>query len=400
MNWRIVSEDRRQPARFVPHTSLPFVHRVEVIAFDAQIIVRPSRHPLTSDVRLLDYLAALTIDFERDGQRVSAVLIYSEPDPEIDGVYRAIVAQETGFEGIACLDDTARAARLALDVYDHSGSRRALELARRWLTFVAYMQYPDGAFANFIRNESGVRNATGPTSVKGGYWWSSRALWALARAYRITRREEFRERFEACHLDPLADGKINALLALSKLELYAAEPSNRLRKEILAHCELISGSADDPYFLDQPGVERLNLWGYHQLHALASAASVLDAPRLLKLCRHTVRNLIEPDIRAHFWHDYPARSKHGVTAYDVSPMVQGLAAMCRATKAQRYRRLALNAAAWFYGRNDARTPMYDPTTGRCRDGITDGVVSQNYGAESAIEAGFAELERRTLIADA
>jgi len=68
----------------------------------------------------------------------------------------------------------------------------------------------------------------------------------------------------------------------------------------------------------------------------------------------------------------------------------------RATGAKRYRQLALEGAAWFYGRNDARTTMYDPTTGRCRDGISKGIASLNCGAESAIEAGLAELERREL----
>jgi hypothetical protein len=71
--------------------------------------------------------------------------------------------------------------------------------------------------------------------------------------------------------------------------------------------------------------------------------------------------------------------------------------MYRATGSKRYRDLALCAAAWFYGRNDARTPMYDPTTGMCRDGITAGVVSVNRGAESSIEAGLAEIERRDLL---
>ena len=79
--------------------------------------------------------------------------------------------------------------------------------------------------------------------------------------------------------------------------------------------------------------------------------------------------------------------------------VQGLAAMYRATDAKRYHQLALTAAAWFYGRNEARTAMYDPTTGRCRDGIQGGVASINAGAESSIEAGIAELERRDLLCD-
>jgi hypothetical protein len=143
----------------------------------------------------------------------------------------------------------------------------------------------------------------------------------------------------------------------------------------------------------------MHLWGYHQLHAVAEAARLLDEPSLLKPCRRTVNTLIAPDVRNRFWYSFPRQSKNGVCAYAVTPIVQGLASMYRATQAKRYRQLALTGAAWFYGRNDARTPMYDPTTGRCRDGITDGVASVNCGAESSIEAGLAELERRDLLAD-
>jgi hypothetical protein len=258
------------------------------------------------------------------------------------------------------------------------------------------MQYPDGSFANFIRNAAGIRNATGQTSQRGGYWWSVRALWALSAAYRLTGDASYRERYELCRLAPIPDGKINAVLALSELELYRRTPSDVLKQSILDRCNTIvdiSGS----YFYDHPNQEKVHLWGYHQLHAVAAAARILDQPALVEPCRRTVRTLIEPDVQALFWYSYPDRCKDGVCAYTVAPIVQGLAEMYRATGANKYRELTLRAAAWFYGRNDAHTPMYDPSTGMCRDGIGQGVASSNCGAESAIEAGFAELERRALL---
>jgi hypothetical protein len=170
-----------------------------------------------------------------------------------------------------------------------------------------------------------------------------------------------------------------------------------LRRSTLEHCEAIVGSDEAPYFLDHPDSEFLHLWGYHQLHAVAEAAYLLDRPALVKACRRTVEHLVEPDVRDRFWYAFPTRKKDGVCAYTVTPIVQGLSAMYRVTEAKRYQQLALTAGAWFYGRNDARTPMYDPTTGRCRDGINAGVASVNCGAESSIEAGIAELERRDLL---
>jgi hypothetical protein len=369
------------------------------MVFDVEIAVDP-RHHRNTDLGLLDYLRALSFDFQRNDQTVSAVLIYAEPDPASPGHYHAVVAADTGYEGVACVDDTARAALLALGVYERCGSRAALALARRWLTFVEYMQYPDGSFANFIRNAAGVRNASGSTSHRGGYWWSSRALWALARAYRLTGHKEFLERYRSCRLPPIEDGKINGLLALAEMEVYRADPSATSRDLIVQYCNTIQHTTGDaPYLLDHPSKRRVALWGYHQFHALAAAAELLERPDLMKLCRRTVDNLVEPDVRACMWHTYPAKQKNGVTAYDVSTLAQGLATMHSSTGAKRYRQLALQACAWFYGRNDARTPMYDPTTGQCRDGISHGVASLNYGAESAIEAGFTELVRRDLLAE-
>jgi hypothetical protein len=365
---------------------------VELFALDIEV---SEPRAVDREYGLLGYLESLTYDFERDGELISAVLTYAEPNPEKPGTYHAVIAADTGYEGIACVDDTARAALLALKVYERSRSRKALALARRWLTFVEYMQYPDGDFANFIRNGAGVRNASGPTSIKGGYAWSARARWALAAAYRLTGQERYLERFVRCRLEPTADNKMNAVLALGEMEIYRAQPSAEIRASIEDRIgRIVAGNP--AYFRDLPGRAHVELWGYHQLHAVAEAARLLEQPRLLIPCRHTVRNLIEPDVRAMFWRSYPDQGKDGLCAYMVTPIVQGLAATYRATGARKYRDQALQGSAWFYGRNDARTPMYDPSTGMCRDGITAGIASNNHGAESAIEAGFAELERRDL----
>lgn len=350
---------------------------------------------------LLDYLRALSFEFQASGQAIAAVRIYAEPNPAAPGTYRSVLAAETGLEGVACVDDTARAALLALGLYERTGLAVDLQVARHWLDFVAYMQYPDGSFANFILDFQGTRNEIGRTSEVGGYWWSARALWALARAYRVTGEASFLERFQACTLEPLVEGKINGLLALAKLELYERVPSAPLAAEILEHCRIILDvTGQSPYLLDQMGNHRVHLWGYHQVHALANTARQLDKPALLSACRQTVRVLIEPDIEALMWHAYPTGRKEGVTAYDVTPIVQGLAALYRATLDVSYHRLALLASEWFYGRNDAGVPMYDPAIGRCRDGISDSVASDNYGAESAIEAGLAQLERERLFDEA
>jgi hypothetical protein len=56
---------------------------------------------------------------------------------------------------------------------------------------------------------------------------------------------------------------------------------------------------------------------------------------------------------------------------------------------------AHRAFDWFLGRNDLQLPLYDPTTGGCRDGLEVDRVNQNQGAESTLAFLLAALELRS-----
>jgi hypothetical protein len=49
---------------------------------------------------------------------------------------------------------------------------------------------------------------------------------------------------------------------------------------------------------------------------------------------------------------------------------------------------------WFLGRNDLHLPVYDPTTGGCRDGLHSDRPNENQGAESTLAFLQALLELR------
>jgi glycosyltransferase involved in cell wall biosynthesis len=49
---------------------------------------------------------------------------------------------------------------------------------------------------------------------------------------------------------------------------------------------------------------------------------------------------------------------------------------------------------WFLGKNDLQVPLYDPTTGGCRDGLHPDRVNENQGAESTLSFLMALLEMR------
>jgi hypothetical protein len=304
------------------------------------------------------------------------------------------------------VDDVARAVVLGLRAWEQERDTQGRDLARRWLSFLPYMQGDDGRFTNFILNTTGERNMNGQTSYPGGLWWTSRALWALGAAYRVLGDEGALECWLRCPLPERAEtasyAKVTGVLALAALEVLRAEPPAPLRRRFQQLLEEWSAelfACMDGYLRDEPGQAQpeaqVGLWGYHQFPALAEAGAWLDRSDYLAACAQTVERLVEPTLAAGFLYAFPG-VKANQCAYCVSPMMQGLAALYRATGLERYRDLALQTYSWFSGANDAGAVMYDPQTGRCLDGINDGHASSNCGAESAIEAGFAELERRRL----
>jgi hypothetical protein len=354
---------------------------------------------------LFRHLESLTWTFHAEGSPVDAIYVYSEPHETRHGIeYRPRAAAESGVEGLACLDDVARAVTLAAQAYEHTGDPHHADLARRWLSFVYYMQHADGRFTNFVLDRRGTRNDAGQTSFPGGPWWTVRALQALATAYRVFGDERALAALTRC---PIPDAehpgeqKTRALLALAGIELLRADVHGSLRalwrRRVRRWCDAMVEAADGLLYVpDERGERRVALWGYHQLQALAAASSMLDEPAYCAAADRTVTHLIQPVLAANFLYEYPDH-KADQCAYCVSPMVQGLAELYRVSGQPRYQSLALRSAEWFAGGNDAGAVMYEAESGRCLDGLSGNQVSRNCGAESAIEAGFAELERRTLL---
>ena len=65
-------------------------------------------------------------------------------------------------------------------------------------------------------------------------------------------------------------------------------------------------------------------------------------------------------------------------------MVDACIEAFRVTREKRWLTYAEQAFNWFLGDNDLRTPVYDFTTGGCRDGLHSDRVNENQGAESTL----------------
>ncbi|MFN2400662.1 MAG: extracellular solute-binding protein [Gemmatimonadaceae bacterium] len=377
----------------------------------------PPPEPPPLRVRL-DYLQHLGLDAVVSGRPVRVVALYAEaPD------YRPTASPaRDGSEGIASVDDAARAAVVYLRSYEETGDARSRDEALGLLAFVAAMEQGDGEFVNFI-DARGRPNRDAPSSRKSMSYWAARSVWALGEAVRVLGSDgqpqlatmrpvldravsRMAREVEAGRLiGGSATATAEALLGL--LALQRAEPSPATEALATKTAALlvplsVGSMTAPPWGARVDGRDATwHAWGCRSTEALAVAAVVLNRPEFAVAARQEADALWARFLLA----SQPASeiSPDGTVkwfsqiAYGIGPIVEGYLALADATGDRRYAVFAGLTAGWFVGANVANVGMYDEKTGRTFDGI-DGPspvkVNRNAGAESTIESLLA-LQRLT-----
>jgi hypothetical protein len=302
-------------------------------------------------------------------------------------------ARERGFEGVACVDDAARAIVLYCTLWSRFREPSTKAAALSLLAFLAYMQDADGRFTNFLLDWTGEQNRTGITSIPGGPQWQARALHALACAAATFGGGEWDQRFRRGlrWVDDVAYLDVRAVCVLAALRHWEATGERAsAARSISWAAEIAAHHGDDDRLLDAAGVTDGHLWGHLQEAALANCGRALDRPDLVERARLSADALLVPAAEqcATLLHLLP---------FDVSCVVAGLEAVAVATGDRQYRLASARARQWFLGRNSAARPVYDDVEGRVFDGIDEGRVSRNSGAESNIEGALALLRPSAVV---
>jgi hypothetical protein len=350
---------------------------------------------------VLRHLQRMTGAFTHNRGKVPFVYIYSRmdgqpqdavPTADLAPPLRFFVADDSGIEGIACVDDVARAVVLAMQVYEQTASPRALALGQGWLEFLRYMQLPDNRIVNFIKDPAGTRNVNGQTSYPGGLPWTVRALTAFATTHRVTQDRDCLARFQRTQFPTTTQMPLNAVYMLALMDLYETRPDYGYERWITdLGAELMAAGPD--YLRNRCGQEQVELFDYHQVQALARAGRILSNKDYIAFAESTVDHLVRPVVDGGFYHVWPGDRDHQ-SVFDVSAIALGLEELFYVTQKGRYKDLALRCVDWLSGNNPAGKAVYDPRTGRCHDNINlKGEVAPTTGAESAIEAGFLHLVR-------
>ena len=369
-----------------------------------------------------NHLEKLSEIISFQGDSVGIVHIYSEfPD------YKWVDAHG---EGIACVDDVARAAVLRLKHYEMTQDKNSLKWARAYLKFVLKMQTEDGNFYNFIDKNHEI-NREGRTSFKSFGWWAVRGYWAFAEGYKIFNKsdlkfaKELKKSFLRCkpqiqnilqnypkveevngrnystwlvnrHAADATAVLIQAMVAyLSvqpdlELEKWMHQLNEGLVQMQLGEEEIYSGA-----FLAFPDI--WHAWGNSQTIALSQSINLSNDNSLLKNVQKEINQffplLLLQDGKNEFHVSDQKELQFPQIAYGVRCFSLGALESFNITSDTANVQLAGLLASWLFGNNPANKQMYDPNTGRGFDGIINtNEINQNAGAESTIEALLALLE--------
>jgi hypothetical protein len=390
----------------------------------------PTDQPLADGIINLAHLNFLSEEVEIAGAPMILTHIYSEA-PKYEWV-------DASGEGIAAVDDVARAAIVYLDFYQATKNQRALERARACLNFVRSMQAEDGEFYNFVTDRSGTINRGGPTSYKSLGWWAFRGMWALARGYAVFKDADtaYADQIRVAYLRSeralarvlpgdrmltqvhgrdvpgwlpggAADASAVAVLALAEYQATTPNDDTAALLTTLADglaAYQIGSPAVFPFAMHPDTINAPGFWhdwGSHQSQALARAGQVLKNQAWIDSAAREAKTFYAWQLAAGRIKELGVMPvREGQIAYGTNAMVQALMNLYHATGDAAYARMGGLAASWFFGNNLARAQMYDPATGRGYDGIDAALkVNRNAGAESTIEALMA-LQAVTGVPDA
>ena len=294
-----------------------------------------------------------------------------------------------------CLDDNARALLMVLMAYRQMKDTRALELSPIYLSYIHYMQNPNGTFRNFLSFSRNFLDEVGSEDSFG------RTIWALGYL--------------------LGNAPNDAYYQTGKMIFFNASPNFEKLKSIRSIANTMIGIS---YYLksnpsDDAMTERLrNLahvlvdhyynnksadWHWFESLlaydngilplALLHAAEILNDDKITEiglatmdfLTSHTLKDNYLSIIGNEKWYKKEEeRSVFAQQPIDAMAMVLMYHRAFHVTKDKAYLNKLYTSFLWFLGENDLRMSLYDFETNGCCDGFERYGVNRNQGAESSL----------------
>jgi glycosyltransferase involved in cell wall biosynthesis len=294
-----------------------------------------------------------------------------------------------------CLDDNSRALLMVLMSYKQMKDLRALELSPIYLSYIHYMQNPDGTFRNFLSFSRNFLDEKGSEDSFG------RTIWALGYllgnapndAYYQTGRLIFFN--AASNFEKLTSirGIANTMIGISYY--LKSNPSDDSMTERLRNlANVLMKHYQDNSTADWKWFESLLAYDNGMLPlALLHSAEILNDNKIAQiavdsmnfLTRHTLKDNYLSIIGNEKWYIKEGeRSVFAQQPIDAMAMVLMYHQAFHVTKDKKYLNKLYTSFLWFLGENDLRMSLYDFETNGCCDGFESYGVNRNQGAESSL----------------
>jgi glycosyltransferase involved in cell wall biosynthesis len=303
-------------------------------------------------------------------------------------------------------DDNARALLVSI-LLDELGKSESTGLASRYLAFLGYAFNPQiKRFRNVMDYQRKWLEEAGSDDCQGRAIWAlgtvlnhstipsfnSMAGWLFeqalpsilvttsprAWAFALIGISEYAQKYSG---DRMAS-QVSEELAERLLRLYKSNCSEewcwferRLTycNAALSHALLICGRSIPNSAMTDAGLE--------SLHWLAGVQSAREG--------HFV-----PIGSNGFYQFGEERARFDQQPIEAQAMVSACLEAFRITGDKHWKKEARRAFEWFLGRNDLKLPLYDPSTGGCRDGLHPDRPNENQGTESTLAFLHSLLELR------
>lgn len=304
-----------------------------------------------------------------------------------------------------CVDDNSRAL-LAADLhYRQTGDPAAHALLVRYLAFIFYVQREDGKVRNFLDYSRAYLESEGSPDSLGRTVWALGRMATAPEAYLAVPAHEMFHR-AIVHLTPQSAPHALAYGLLGLCELGAPGGASRAEARGFARpladalaARYRASRADDWHWF----LPAMTYGNARLAEGLLRAADLLEdgdlrGPALESLAFHNrvvFREGFLAPVGCQGW--YPRGGDCAMfdqQAIDAGAAVEANLAAYNLTGDADYRAYAVQAMGWFHGENVLGSPMLDPHSGGCYDGLGRLGPNVNQGAESTLAYLMAALRLR------
>ncbi len=296
-----------------------------------------------------------------------------------------------------CVDDNARALMMTVMVHQHRKTKDAPapELLPVYLSFIHYMQTPDGNFRNFLSFSRQYLDEVGSEDSFG------RTVWALGYLIRYAPNNSYREfalelfHHALCHLDALEHlrGRANAAIGLCHY-LKACPSDEGIQARLLTLVQPLVTAWENNRTGEWQWFEKTMTYDNGILPlALLHTAEITGLESLKTLGLQALRFLESTTMTQGYfcpvgnegWHceggECPVFDQQALETMAMVLLYQQAHAV---TGDAAYLKKMFTCYRWFTGENVLRVSLYDSETHGCCDGISPHGLNRNQGAESTL----------------